>query len=118
MNQEKVSSTASSSKPRAPAFPVRRPHFDFSGVRRFAYDDNALGSAFWGVLQALFPDGEKFFIRSVRDVRKRVDGPKLQREIDAFMGQEANHGRVHREVNEMAQKVHGVDLKSIERRSE
>jgi len=116
MNQENLSCTPSSSK-RAPAFPIRRPDFDFSRVRRFTYDDNALPSAFWAVLQALFPDGEKFFIKSVRDVRTRIDDPKLQREIDAFMGQEANHGRVHREVNETAQKIHGVDLKAIERRT-
>ncbi len=97
--------------------PIRRPEFDFTGVRRFFYDDNALASAFWAVLQALFPDGERFFIKAVRDVRTRVDDPGLQREIDAFMGQEANHGRAHREVNKMAQRIHGIDLESIERRT-
>jgi len=98
-------------------FPVRRPEFDFSGVRLFFYDDNALASAFWAVLQALFPDGERFFIRAVRDCRKRIDDPELQKDIDTFMEQKANHGRAHREVNAMAQEVHGIDLKSIERRT-
>ena len=108
-----------SARPRAgsASFPIRRPDFDFSEVRLFFYDDNALGSAFWAVLQALFPDGERFFIKAVRDCRGRVDDPALQAEIDAFMGQEANHGRAHREVNEKAQQVHGIDLKKIERRT-
>ncbi len=101
---------------RGASFPVRRPQLDFSEVRQRFYDDNALGSAFWAVLQALFPDGERFFIRAVHDVRKRVDDPDLQRDIDAFMGQEATHARMHREVNEKAQQIHGIDLETIERR--
>jgi uncharacterized protein len=121
MSPDRAPSTAAASRPRSTAraasFPVRRLELDFTTVRLFFYDDNALASAFWAVLQALFPDGERFFIKAVRDCRKRVDDPTLQREIDAFMGQEANHGRAHREVNEMAQRVHGIDLKKIERRT-
>ena len=112
-----MSDANASSTPRAASFPVRRPDFDFSGVGRYFYAENALASAFWAVLQALFPDGERFFIRAVRDCSKRIDDPALRAEIDAFMGQEANHGRVHRQVNEMAQKIHGLDLKAIERRT-
>lgn len=122
MSQDKITTKPSSPRPRPrspqASFPVRRPDFDFEGVRRFAYDDNALASAFWAVLQALFPDGEKFFIKAVRDCRDRVDDPTLQGEIDAFMGQEANHGRIHRELNETVQRIHGVDLRAIEQRTE
>jgi len=119
MSTENASSTTTSARRRSAAasFPVRRPDFDFSSVRRFFYDDNALASAFWAALQALFPDGERFFIKAVRDCRQLVDDPALQAEIDAFMGQEANHGRAHREVNEKARQVHGVDLRKIERRT-
>lgn len=118
MSQQAVSAnTSSASRFQGASFPVRRPELDYSGIRRLFFDDNPLGSAFWAVLQALFPDGERFFIKAVHDVRKRVHDPALQREIDAFMGQEANHGRAHREVNEIAQELHGVDLKTIERRT-
>ena len=119
MSRMNAAPTPSSSRPhaRAASFPVRRPEFDFSGVRRFFYDDNALGSAFWAVLQALFPDVERFFIKAVHDCRKGIDDLQLQTEVDAFMGQEAAHGRAHREVNEVAQRRHGVDLKTIERRA-
>lgn len=101
----------------AASFPVRRPEFDFTTVPRLFFDDNAFGSAFWIVLQALFPDGERFFIKAVRDVRDRIDDPQLQRDVDAFIRQEANHGRAHRAVNDMAQEVHRVDVKTIERRT-
>lgn len=119
MSHEALPSRPAPSSPHArnASFPIRRPDFDFSEVRLLFYDDNALGSAFWAVLQALFPDGERFFVEAVRDVRKRIDDPALQRDIVAFMGQEAAHARAHRAVNETAQRLHGIDLKTVERRA-
>jgi predicted metal-dependent hydrolase len=118
VSEVKPSSTAARVNPysRTASFPVRKPDFDFSQSPLLFYDDNVLASAFWGVLQAFFPDGERFFIKAVRDCRKLVDDPVLQREIDAFMGQEANHGRAHQKANETVQQRYGIDLESIERR--
>lgn len=117
MSQTQAVARAARSRAGTATIPVRKPEIDFTGVRLYFYDDNPLGSSFWAVLQALFPDGERFFIKAVHDCRERVEDPVLQGEIDAFMGQEAAHGRVHREVNERAQQVHGIDLKTIERRT-
>lgn len=120
MSEAKATTSAARANPynRTASFPVRRPQFDFSGIQFLAYDDNVLGTVFWAVLQGLFPDGERFFIKAVRDCRKLVDDPVLQREIDAFMGQEANHGRAHRDLNIMVEKLYGIDLSTIERRME
>jgi uncharacterized protein len=47
-------------------------------------------------LSAVFPDGEDFFVRSVRHYRDRITDPALKRQVAGFIGQEAVHGREHR----------------------
>lgn len=98
-------------------FPVRRETFDLSEVQSpFMYAGNPLGSYFWLVLQAKFPDGEQFFIDSVRALRDYVKDPQLQKDISAFIGQEAMHGHAHRAVNESIERQFGVPIVGIERR--
>lgn len=55
---------------------------------------------FFNALSVFFPEGEKFFIDSVRHYRDRIRSPKLQREVKGFVGQEAMHSREHRRYNE------------------
>jgi predicted metal-dependent hydrolase len=67
----------------------------------------------------LFPDGEKLFIDSVRAVRYHPaikDNEKLQKEISAFIGQEAMHTQEHVNFNASAQK-YGHDVETLERRT-
>jgi hypothetical protein len=52
-------------------------------------------------LSTLFPEGERFFVDSVKALRHHVKDPKLAAEVDGFIGQEAMHGREHRAFNEM-----------------
>lgn len=52
------------------------------------------------VLSALFPNGEDFFVRSVRHYRDRIAEPELRRQVGGFIGQEAIHGREHRRFND------------------
>ncbi len=52
------------------------------------------------VLSGMFPEGEDFFVRAVRDVRGEVSDPELGQQIAGFIGQEVTHGREHRELNE------------------
>jgi uncharacterized protein len=52
------------------------------------------------VLSSLFPEGEDFFVRSVRAYRKQVTDPELEAQVRGFIGQEAIHGREHRAFNE------------------
>jgi predicted metal-dependent hydrolase len=51
------------------------------------------------VLSAMFPEGEDFFVRSVRNYRDRIVDPELKRQVAGFIGQEAMHGREHRTFN-------------------
>ena len=48
----------------------------------------------------MFPDGEDFFVRSVRHYRDQITDPELKRQVNGFIGQEAMHGREHRAFND------------------
>ncbi len=54
---------------------------------------------FFNALSIFFPEGEQFFIDSVRRYRDRIDSPALQRDVKGFIGQEAMHSREHRRYN-------------------
>jgi predicted metal-dependent hydrolase len=56
-------------------------------------------SHFTAALSGLFPDGEDFFVRSVRHYRDQITDPVLKRQVAGFIGQEAVHGREHRLLN-------------------
>ena len=63
--------------------------------------DDPIFSHFLAVLSALFPNGEEFFVTTVRRHRGDIgDDPVLRRQINAFIGQEAMHGREHRDLNQ------------------
>lgn len=55
------------------------------------------------MLSAMFPNGEDFFVRSVRRYRDEVTDPELRAQVAGFIGQEAMHGREHRAFNERLQ---------------
>ncbi|WP_232421079.1 MULTISPECIES: metal-dependent hydrolase [unclassified Leptospira] len=70
-------------------------------------------TAFLSSLSVLFPEGERFFIRSVKAFSEEVD-PALRNEIKAFAGQEAVHGNVHDKMNERFVEI-GLDFRSHEK---
>src|SRR3954453_343427 len=83
--------------------PTRRISFEesFKDVpKHFADDGDLILSHIAASLSAVFPDGEDFFVRSVRNFRDEVTDPELQRQVAGFTGQEAMHGREHRMFNE------------------
>lgn len=68
---------------------------------------------FMNALSVTFPEGERFFIRSVRRFARRLDDPQLKREVDAFTRQEAMHGREHQQMNDVLARQ-GYPVKEIE----
>lgn len=102
------------------SFPVRRMNFDFSDVPEYWAKNSAGITHFMTALSALFPAGEKFFIDSVRAVRSNdsiKDNEALQREISAFIGQEAMHTQEHVNFNASAIKF-GHDVAKYERETD
>ena len=67
--------------------------------RHFGADGDLLSSHIAACLSSVFPDGEDFFVRSVRRFRDQVTDPVLKQQVNGFIGQEAIHGREHRALN-------------------
>lgn len=82
--------------------PTRRISFEeslASAPKYFAADEDLLNSHLAVALSTVFPDGEDFFVRSVRHYRDQITDPELKRQVAGFIGQEAVHGREHRVFN-------------------
>jgi predicted metal-dependent hydrolase len=71
-------------------------------------------TAIYNALSTTFPEGEAFFVESVRAFREGAP-PKLAEEIKAFTTQEAMHSREHDAFNKRATSA-GYDLSKIEER--
>lgn len=54
-------------------------------------------------LSGTFPEGERFFVDSVRHYQRRL-GPALAAQVSGFIGQEAHHGREHDAFNDFLQR--------------
>lgn len=98
------------------SFPVRRiSFFDRDAeVPRHFMDGDIVMSHVVAVLSSLFPEGEDYFVRSVRRFRDRITDPVLKKQVAGFIGQEAIHGREHREFNDRLADL-GYPTKAIDR---
>ncbi len=97
--------------------PTRRMSFDESlqdVPRHFAEGGDLILSHLAAALSAVFPDGEDFFVRSVRHFRDQITEPELKRQVAGFIGQESMHGREHRVFNDRLAEL-GYPTKRIER---
>lgn len=82
--------------------------------KHFAADGDVIRPHLAAMLSAMFPDGEDFFVRSVRHYRDRLTDPILKKQVAGFIGQEAMHGREHRELNDRLAEL-GYPTKRLER---
>jgi len=94
---------------------TRRVKFDYQGTksnRHYAGGDLIMSHVV-AMLSAMFPEGEDFFVRSVRHYADRITDPELKVQVAGFIGQETMHGREHRALNdrlqEMGYPTHRVD---------
>ena len=60
-------------------------------------------------VQSTFPDGERYFISTVRAFRDQIESPELQEEVKDFMMQEGQHGMVHTKYNQRLERQ-GVQI--------
>lgn len=96
--------TSARRRTRAPntvPFPVRDRRFDLSDVPRHWHPAGPAVSRFFDNLSLFFPQGEAFFIRSVKAFARELDDPALSDAVRRFYGQEAFHGREHRRYNRL-----------------
>lgn len=107
-----MGSAASASRREVPARHVRIDHHG-TLPKHFVGDDLAMSHVV-AVLSATFPNGEDFFVRSVRAYRDRIDDPELRVQVRGFSAQESLHGREHRAFNDRLAAL-GYPTRAIDR---
>ncbi len=87
---------------------VRNVSFDLSEVPKHWVLGNPVMTHFVNSMHVVFPEGEKFFIRSVRRFQKDIKDKKLKKNVVAFCGQEGIHAREHEKFWEVLED-HGLE---------
>jgi uncharacterized protein len=84
------------------AVKFRRMSFDFAQCElpKHWYADSPALSHFFSALSAVFPDGEKYFIDSVRAYEDMIVDPALKQQVREFVRQEGHHTHHHRRFNQ------------------
>jgi predicted metal-dependent hydrolase len=75
---------------------------DFSfddSIPRYWFDGDQFKTLLFTALSCTFPEGERFFVRSVRHFQKDIRSKALREQVKGFIGQEAHHGKEHDEFN-------------------
>jgi len=96
---------------------IRPRQLDFalpSPMPRHWHSGDAFKTHLFDAMSVLFPDGERFFIDSVRLFRDRIDDPLLNEQIRGFIGQEGHHSREHLEYSARLREL-GYDVDYLER---
>jgi uncharacterized protein len=90
---------------------VRRMDFPFSEseIPRHWLGGSMVGTALANALNLVFPDGERFFVRSVNHYLPQIDDPQLRDRVKRFFGQEGQHAREHERLYEVL-RAQGYDI--------
>ncbi len=83
-------------------------------IPKYWFGGRRAHTIFFNNLSSLFPEGERFFIHSVKHFRHLATDPELQAAVRAFMGQEGVHGREHEAYNDLVAS-HGYRIERIEK---
>ena len=83
--------------------PVVRTHLNFklNEVPRYWFGGDPFRTRMFDALSLTFPDGERYFIQSVRLFRDQIQDPDLQQRVADFIKQEAQHGMAHDKMNQV-----------------
>lgn len=96
------------------SFPVRRMSFRFQNSARYWFDDSPYFTHFMNAMSGIFPQGERWLMESLREIREQIGDPALLADIRAFIGQEAMHSNEHLAFNRYADEQ-GIDIATTER---
>ncbi|WP_097458805.1 metal-dependent hydrolase [Mangrovitalea sediminis] len=94
---------------------VRKIDFEFTDdIPEFWYAGDPFRTLLLAALSGGFPEGERFFIDSVRHFQDRITDPALKKAIRSFIGQEAHHAKQHHALNGFLSR-RGYPVDSIDR---
>jgi predicted metal-dependent hydrolase len=91
----------------------RQVTFDLNRAPRYWHSGSPFLTHFFTALSVVFPEGERFFIASVRHFESEIEDPRLRSEVRDFIRQEAQHGFQHRIYNAFIEE-HGVHAKRVD----
>jgi predicted metal-dependent hydrolase len=80
---------------------VRKVDFGLSDDAPYLWHDNSFLAHFLNFFSIYLPEGEQFFIDSVKPFRDRITDTVLQKKVSAFMAQEAMHSKQHNRFNQL-----------------
>lgn len=78
----------------------QRMDFEFNDVPTYWFDNEPVQTHLLNALSLTFPDGERFFVDSVRAFRHLARDKKHNKAISGFIGQEAMHSLEHDSFNQ------------------
>lgn len=81
--------------------------------KRHWFGGNALKTAMMNSMSLFLPEGERFFIRSLKHYARLTDDPVLIDHIEGYAKQEAFHTREHEDYNKSLEKL-GYDVDRME----
>jgi len=100
MNAQVAAQTRANRKVNNSDIQPRRMDFTFeAGIPRYWFANDQFKTMLLTALSCTFPEGERFFVRSVRHYQAGIDKPSLKEEVKGFIGQEAHHGNEHEQFN-------------------
>ncbi len=80
----------------------RRMDFDFADdIPMWWFNGDVFKTILLTAQSCTFPDGERFFIDSVRYFQSQITDPELAAKVRGFIGQEAHHGKEHAALNDL-----------------
>lgn len=75
-------------------------NFKIDEIPKFWFANDPFKTRFFDALSLTFPEGERFFIESVRLYRDQIQDRDLQQKVKDFIRQEAQHGIAHDKMNQ------------------
>ena len=81
---------------------VPREKLDFGlngDIPKYWFDGDPFKTRLLDALSTVFPEGERFFIMSVREFRDQISDPQLQQDVQNFVRQEGQHTLIHNQYN-------------------
>lgn len=96
-----------------PPIKPRRMDFDFpEDLPIWWFGGDVFKTLLMTAQSCTFPDGERFFIDSVRHYQSQIRDPELAARVRGFIGQEAHHGKEHAALNALM-RAHGLPTDTV-----
>ena len=84
----------------------------FHDVPRDWFAGNTVATQLVNSINLLFPEGERFFVRSVRRFESEIDDPELRAQMRGFYAQEGQHANAHERYFK-AMREQGFDIDAL-----